>query len=208
MNIKTIITLIALCLAANISYAQTKTSDPLTNSLKRQYKPSNPTKNIKPKTNKKDNHIITNQMLEKATKVIYGFNNGSVAPEYQYQGYVEVTPVSLSLKIYNCSNITYSSSITITSQQYKSLLKAIYDLDIKKDPDPYYCDGGDVYTLTIYHNSKKLFECDMEEYCASNGNLGDVFYNILTPDMKKAYADPPLCTDDNTGEDIFDDIIE
>lgn len=64
---------------------------------------------------KKD--CISMQLLKSATQITYGFNNGSVAPKYAYQGYIVVTLQNIALKISNQSSPCYSN----------------YDITIKKE---------------------------------------------------------------------------
>lgn len=64
------------------------------------------------KNSKKE--CISMQLLKSATHITYGFNNGSVAPKYAYQGYIVVTLQNIALKIYNQSSPCYSNyDITI-----------------------------------------------------------------------------------------------
>lgn len=61
---------------------------------------------------------ISMQLLKSATQITYGFNNGSVASEYAYQGYIVVTLQDVALKIYSQSSPCYSNyDITIKKEQ-------------------------------------------------------------------------------------------
>lgn len=141
--------------------------------------------------NKKE--FLSMSMLKSATEIKYSFNNGSVHPDYQYQGYIVVDPHSVSLEIYHDGFSTYSYSTGLSTQEYNRFLDKLYSLGIINDPDAdylmYY--GGGVYELEIYDGSKKVLEGTINETITSTkGSIHELFESMLTPEMLKVYKDP------------------
>lgn len=77
---------------------------------------------------KKD--CISMQLLKSATQITYGFNNGSVAPKYAYQGYIVVTLQNIALKIYNQSSPCYSNYDITIKKELRTIFEGTEDEDV------------------------------------------------------------------------------
>lgn len=150
----------------------------------------NAVKNYSKKNQKKEN--VSMQMLKSATKIKYGFNNGSVAPEYQYQGTIIVTPNYVTLNITNMSSLCYTETRNLTTSQYSSFLNRLYGLGIKLNPDePMMLCGGGVYDILIQKGNSTLFKgVEDEDIVTTKGNLSDAFVPLLNSKMREVYNDP------------------
>lgn len=181
--LKTIKILIAIFLCSSIMpfsvYSQ-KSSNEIVNAIKDFYK----------KDQKKE--YLTLPLLKSATQFKYGFNNGSVAPEYQYQGYIIVTSSIVTLRIYNMSSVCYTKSRSITSAQYSTFINDFYRLGVKPNPDePLMLCGGAVYDILILKNNSIMFKgIEDEDIVTTKGRLSDAFAPLLSSDMKQLYDDP------------------
>lgn len=136
--------------------------------------------------------LLPMQTLKSATEIIYGFSNGSVAPEFQYYGEIIVTPNNVTIKIINQSRLCYTRGSTITSSQYSDFLTRLYSLGIKKNTEDYIpmCGGG-VYELTLKKGSTTIFEGSEDEgIVTSKGRLSDPFLPLLDTCMRDVYDDP------------------
>ena len=80
------------------------------------------------KNHKKE--CISMQLLKSAIKIIYGFNNGSVAPKYAYQGYIVVTLQNIALKIYNQSSPCYSNYDITIKKELRTIFEGSEDEDV------------------------------------------------------------------------------
>lgn len=132
------------------------------------------------------------QMLKSATKIEYGFNNGSVAPEYQYHGTIIVTPNYVTLNITNMSSLCYTETRNLTTSQYAFFLNSLYGLGIKPNPDePLMLDGAGVYDINIQNGKSTLFKgIEYEDIVTTKGNLSDAFVPLLNSKMREVYNDP------------------
>lgn len=72
---------------------------------------------------------ISMQLLKSATQITYGFNNGSVAPKYAYQGYIVVTLQDIALKIYNQSSPCYSNYDITIKKELRTIFERTEDED-------------------------------------------------------------------------------
>ena len=142
--------------------------------------------------NNEKKNKITMQFLKSATEIIYGFNNGSVAPDYAYQGYIVVTPKTVTLDIYHRSSKCYSETETISSSEYSKFLNQLVALGIKDNPeDPLMLDGAGVFDIVIKKNGKILFKgAEDEDIVTTKGHLRDPFVSILSPSQKSIYDNP------------------
>ena len=70
------------------------------------------------------------QLLKSATKITYGFNNGSVAPGYADQGYIVVTLQDVTLKNYNQSSLCYSNSDITIKKELRTIFEGTEDEDV------------------------------------------------------------------------------
>lgn len=149
---------------------------------------------------------LTMPILKSATRIVYGFSNGSVHPDYQYQGYIIVTPSTVTLEIYHSSRECYSNLRSLTSKQYTTFLNNLYALGVKPNTDdPMMLDGAGVYELTIEKNKKVIFKGEENvTIVATKGSLRDAFEPLLDSEMKAVYKDPTT-TFEQTTEDYFDD---
>lgn len=100
--------------------------------------------------NKQSPEYISMKLLKSATQIMYGFNNGSVAPECQYQGYIIVKPNIVTLNIYHQSSLCYTRAKSLSSSQYSSFLNNLYRLGVKPNPEePLMLCGGDDTNILI-----------------------------------------------------------
>lgn len=137
--------------------------------------------------------LLSMSMLKSATEIKYSFNNGSVHPDYHYQGYIIVDPHSVSLEIYHDGFSTYSASEGLSTQEYNRFLEKLYSLGIKNNTDSDYwgLEGGGVYELEIYKGSNKVLEGTIDEtITTTKGSIHELFKSLLTPEMLKVYKDP------------------
>ncbi len=150
----------------------------------------NAVKDFSRKSQKKE--CLSMQLLKSATKIKYGFNNGSVYPDYHYQGYIIVTPNKVTIEIHNRSRLCYSNSQHLTSKQYSKFLNNILSLGIKQNPDdPMILYGGGVYDILIQRNNKTLFNgVEDDDIVTTKGRLSDAFVPLLNTDMREVYNDP------------------
>ncbi len=146
---------------------------------------------------KQKNEYLSMKLLRSATEIIYGFNNGSVAPDYHYQGYIIVKPNNVTLKIYHMSSVCYNSSKSITSSQYSSFLNNLFRLGVKPNPEePLMLCGGDVTNIHIKKNNTTLFKgTEDEDIVTTKGRLSDAFEPLLDSGMKKVYDSPSVSFD-------------
>lgn len=146
---------------------------------------------------------VSMQMLKSATKIEYGFNNGSVAPEYQYQGTIIVTPNYVTLNITNMSNLCYTETRILTTSQYTTFLNSLYGLGIKPNPDePIMLCGAGVHHINIQKGKSTLFKgIENEDIVTSKGNLSDAFVPLLNSNMREVYNNPSSCFIDIFPED-------
>lgn len=138
--------------------------------------------------------LLPLQILKSATEIIYGFSNGSVAPEFQYYGEIIATPNNVTLNIINQSRVCYTRSRTLTSKQYSAFLTRLYSLGIKKNTEEYIpmCGGG-VNELKLKRGEKIIFEySEDEDIITSKGRLSDPFLPLLDPFMREVYDDPSI----------------
>lgn len=157
-------------------------------------KPSNRIVNAVKSYSKKNQRkeSVSMQMLKSATKIEYGFNNGSVAPEYQYQGTIIVTPNYVTLNITNMSSLCYTETRNLTTSQYTSFLNRLYGLGIKPNPEePMMLCGAGVYYIHIQKGKSTLFKgIEDEDIVTAKGNLSDAFVPLLNSKMREVYNDP------------------
>ncbi|MDE6553799.1 MAG: hypothetical protein K2K98_12710 [Muribaculaceae bacterium] len=146
------------------------------------------------KTGKKQNKTdgVTLAMLKSATKITYGFGNGTVLPEYAYQGYIIVTPKSVTLEIYNNSRVCFSDTERLSTTQYATFLNRLYGLGLKPNPnDPMMLCGGTPDSIEIMKGNQTLFKGDINEnIVTTNGYLYEPFKTLLPDYMKDVYEDP------------------
>lgn len=180
-NIKFIFILLCFGLIHTEAFPQ-KTSDILFDAVKNYSKKN------------KQKEYLSMQLLRVATEITYGFNNGSVASEAAYQGYIIVTHDDVTLNIFNLSSLCYSNTYNITSKQYTNFLTNLYALGIKANPDaPMVLCGGGVYDITINKGNKTIFKgIEDEDIVTSKGQLSDAFKPLLNAEMKKVYNDPSI----------------
>lgn len=142
--------------------------------------------------------LVTMPLLKSATKISYGFSNGSVAPEYAYAGYISVSPQGVSLDIYHMSELCYSQSISLTSYEYNGFLKDLLALGIKSNDDGFggLC-GALGSDITIMKGTKKIFSgSEDEDITTSRGHLSDPFVKLLDAEMLEIYEDPSATFED------------
>ncbi len=158
------------------------------------------------KNNQKQDKL-TMPMLKSASRIIYGFSNGAVHPDYQYAGYIIVTPNEASLKIYHQSKVSYYGTQKLTAKQYSAFLNNLFSLGIKPNlEDPMMLCGGGVEDLTIEKNGKVIFKGEENEtIVTTKGHLRDAFEPLLNKEMKAVYKDPTSTFDQPT-DDFLDEI--
>ena len=167
-----------------------------TNDILAQEKLDNMVNAVKKYSKKNENPqksgTLTRQILNTATKITYEFSNGSVHPDYQYLGYIIVTPINVTLEIYHNSKTCYSSTRNITREQYNKFLNSLMALGIHPNPDgPSMIPGAGTYYIQVKKNNKVLFEGqEFEEILTNKGHLGEPFEFLLNAEMKRVYNDP------------------
>ena len=135
---------------------------------------------------------VTMRLLKSATEIKYGFNNGTVSPEYQYQGYITVTPGYVSLDIYHDSHLCHSDSESLSSNQYNEFLKKLYSSGLKRYHNEYGLpDGAGINYIEIKKDDSTLFKgTENSDIETTKGNLQDAFVFLLSPAMSAVYKDP------------------
>lgn len=149
---------------------------------------------------------LSMQLLKSASKIIYGFNNGTVHPDYHYQGYIIVTSTKVTLEIHNKSSLYYSNSKNLSSEQYSAFLNSLLKLGVKQNPnEPMMSCGGGGYDLTIKKNETVVFKgTEDEEIVTARGRLCDAFTPLLNIEMRNIYNNPSV-TFDSSGDMYPDD---
>lgn len=135
---------------------------------------------------------LSMQLLKSATEIKYGFNNGSVSPEYHYQGYITVTPDYVSLDIYHDSHLCYSESESLTPNQYSKFLDKLNSLGVKPNKGEYNIpDGAGICSIEIKQDDSILFKgIENGDIVTTKGSLRDAFEFLLSPGMMNVYKNP------------------
>ena len=138
---------------------------------------------------------LSSQMLSKATSIIYHSGNGSVAPEYHYDCYIQVLKNSVSVTIYGGYDgaVKYNDSNFISASDYKQFLNRLLKQGIRNTPsngNEYLCGAG-ASDITVKMKQQVLFSGDEDiDLSITNGRLRDSFELLLSNDMLNAVRNP------------------
>lgn len=139
---------------------------------------------------------ITAKDLQDATLISYYFNNGAVAPGYQWACCIEVTQQDVSVVVAGglTESEVYRESVRITSEQFDKLKKKIVSVGIGKNNGPaeFLCDGGGS-RFEIKKGRTVVFTADNEYIECKQGDffsITSIFNDLLTVSMKNAVKDP------------------
>ena len=160
-----------------------------------------------PKSDRNDNSRLSLDKLSRATSVVYFFDNGTVAPEYQYDCYITVERNNVNVTITSGLDGTtkYDSDHKISPADYKSFIDYLVRQDIRKkalsDDDALLC-GASASSITVKVGEKVMFQGD--EYMTlsiARGHLKDAFVSLLPESMKEAVRNPVKMLEED--EDII-----
>lgn len=149
--------------------------------------------------NSHENYVrwLSSKDLDGATLISFRFNNGTVAPEYQWDCEIKVTPQSINVTIEGrCPNIVlFEESQRITTAQFETLKTDLIDAPIgKRDFIEDFPCGGSFEVFCVSKGKKTVFyaETGTLEF-GNNGNSSvalSMFSKIMSSKMKRAINDP------------------
>lgn len=132
---------------------------------------------------------LTSDILNKATKIVYYEDTGSLPPEYEYNYTITVTKKDLHfvLKRSYGEKTPYNEKMNIGDKQYRDFIAKLVRQKIRKEKSVYYpVEGGCNISLTVYQGNTELFSGRGDEgLVASSGNLKDAFVQLLKSNMKR-----------------------
>ncbi len=134
--------------------------------------------------------------LEKATLIIYQFNNGTVAPDFHYDGYIKVTKDSVNVTIfrgYN-SDVKFNESRELSPDEYKQFLNRLVQQKIRKATPSKHnraASGSHVSYIAVWQDDELIFDgSEHLNLSIADGRLDDAFMDLLSGDMEIAAHHP------------------
>ncbi len=141
---------------------------------------------IKQRTDRKaTGTILDKAKLLKATKIVYSYSNGTVAPEYHYSVTITVTPTSVTVlrtKGYDGKK-DYEKNWKITSGQYDEFINNLASQRMRKlktDREGALC-GGSSESIVVFAGAASVFASPRGQLQIAKDKL-DTNFILLVPE--------------------------
>jgi len=138
-------------------------------------------------------------MLRQATRFIYSFDNGTVAPDYRYDCEVTVykDSVRLSVLAEYGKEVKMDSIVPLKDGQYEQFITTLANHSITKvplrGPMPV---GGPVYKFWVVGDKSTLFGGEEDfNLEVKNGSLLNTFFMVLPPELQNIMKSPEQLLD-------------
>lgn len=141
---------------------------------------------------------LSSDKLAKATMIVYHSGNGSVAPEYHYDCYVNVVKNNVNVIVYGGyeGTVRYNKNHTISDAAYKQFLNSLLKQDIRKTPsndNDFMMSGAGSSDITVKVKQQVIFEGEEDmDVSIAKGRLVDSFMALLPDDMKRVVRNPDI----------------
>lgn len=136
---------------------------------------------------------LTSATLQKATLISYVMDSGSLPPEYQWTCSIKVMGRKVMVKVtseYGHKEL-YNSSKSITSSQFDSFKQSLLKAKVGRNNSAAYPgEGSDGAHFAVWDDTKTIFEASDDEIYVQSGQLLQLFFPLLTPEMKRVVKDP------------------
>ena len=144
-----------------------------------------------PSCAKQQSLLLSRDMLLRATTISLYTDIGTVAPEYRYSLTVTVKPDSVRLELtQGYSNETgLVRTAVLSPERYQAFVNALAALSVRKvkdNPDP--PAGGSATSIRVRANGETLFVASDGLNLTCDGNLTDVFRNVLPDELSQEFA--------------------
>ena len=136
---------------------------------------------------------LTQKLLQKATRIQYYTDNGTVAPDYHYGVTVVVSKDSVNLTVVKGyqNHVIYSQTVPLTPDQYRQFIEQLAALSVhnaKADATPT-C-GGSAESIKVTDDSGVLFQGNIGKSLTYDGDLSMVFHAVLPNEMAQVFRHP------------------
>ena len=133
--------------------------------------------------------LLTRDILNQATTIVFTEDNGSVPPEYEYQYNIEVSKDAVRFVLYReyMERKPYDKKMRISNSHYQQFINKLSGQGIRvritsEMPEV----GGGHSRIIVKKQGNVLFEGDEESgLTVSKGRLKDAFMLLLNANMKR-----------------------
>lgn len=161
----------------------------------------------------KEIDALTIGKLEKATRITYYFDSGSLPEEYHYSCSIRVEreSVNVTIRLHYGSVTAYDETCAITIDEYKKFIEVLVSHNIRKiayKSGEIYIDicqdGCGASYISVADKKDILFECDVYY----NGVVANSFLTLLSPNMKSAVLNPQKLLDKYNIKEVEVEMME
>ena len=137
---------------------------------------------------------LTAKILQKATRIQYYTDNGTVAPDYHYGVTVVASKDSVSLTVVKGyqNHVIYSQTVPLTPEQYRQFLEQLAAQSVhnaKTDAAP--TSGGSAESIKVTDDGGNvLFQGNISKSLTYDGDLGMTFHDLLPNEMAQVFRHP------------------
>ena len=137
---------------------------------------------------------LTAKMLQKATRIQYYTDNGTVAPDYHYGVTVVVSKDSVSLTVVKGyqNQTVYSQTAPLASEQYQQFIERLATQSVhnaRTDAAP--TSGGSAESIKVTDDGGNvLFQGNIGAALTYDGDLGMTFQDLLPNEMAQVFRHP------------------
>lgn len=105
--------------------------------------------------------VIDDKVWEQVDRLVYGYHDASVAPEYHRSYTLNVSKDTAVICVTSYGTVLLEEKYVITEEQFKQAIDALRSLNIKSkkadDEDAAPCDGGTAESLSLYADGETIF---------------------------------------------------
>ena len=138
---------------------------------------------------------LSAEQLEKATSVVYHSSNGSVAPDYHFDCYVNVVKDNVNVTIFQGydKTVVYRENHALSQTEYQQFLDYLAKQGISKNTkeDIIPTSGGDVSAISVETEKQVVFRGEEHlDLVIEHGRLIDAFLVLLPDSMQQVVRKP------------------
>lgn len=136
---------------------------------------------------------LTAKILQKATRIQYYTDNGTVAPDHHYGVTVTVSKDSVSLTVTKGykQQVIYSQAAPLTPERYEQFLQQLAELSIHNtSTDAAPTSGGGAESIEVSDDSGVLFQGNVNKALTYEGNLSLTINDVMPNEMAQVFRHP------------------
>lgn len=136
---------------------------------------------------------LTQAQIDKATKVRYDLNSGSLPPEYWWGCIVIAEPTKVRLRVESeyGEKVLYDKTFKVSAAQWKAFKSGLAKRKVRNDARVEPMDGAQGGFLEVSANGKLLFRAEKSAGLEYDGSLMDAYKVLLPKGKPRQIVDDP-----------------